>query len=81
MYRVKFRLDTPEGQNCALTMTYREEGRKKAQAMQKFVFPPEAAERLKDLLHDESMQTLVIEDAPAAADIFAGMEREYNSRH
>lgn len=49
--------------------------------MQKFVFPPEAAERLKDLLHDESMQALVIEDAPAAADIFAGMEREYKSRH
>ena len=49
--------------------------------MQKFVFPPEAAERLKDLLHDESMQALVIEDAPAAANYFAELEREYNSRH
>lgn len=49
--------------------------------MRKYVFPPEASERLKDLLNDESMQALMAEDAPTAANYFAGLEREYKSRH
>lgn len=45
--------------------------------MRKYVFPPEAAERLQDLLCDESMQALAVEDAPALEQMFTKIEQEY----
>ena len=80
MYRVKFALDTPEGQNCTLTMTYRKEGRKKDWTTRKFVFPHETEKRLVDLiLDDEIFHNVVFRDAPTAAEMLAGLEREYES--
>ena len=80
MYLVELTLDTPEGENSTLIMTYRQGGRKRTQTTRKFIFPPDAEERLLGLiLDDEIFHSVMFRDAPTAAEMLAGLEQEYKS--